>query len=219
MSKAHANAPCLSVIKNTRPLRSPGPMELDSGVVLHAESGAFTLRFEDGTVSIAKLAASCLLSPETGDMVLALRRHTNGAYILHVLEKESRDWNLDCPGELRISADSSCTLRGRDVDIAGAGKLSMTATEMELTGASGQVNFLSFSLLAQNMVTRLRKVESFAGRVVQRLGRCLRTVEYENTRAGNINVTVEERYALKAERISEQAEKDVFIDGEKILLG
>ena len=80
-----------------------------SGVVRAFVDGSWLVSHERGSV-LAKLAPSCLLAPEVGDVVL-LATVPEGAFVLAVLEREGEDRRLRVDGDLEARLVVCCVHR------------------------------------------------------------------------------------------------------------
>lgn len=217
MSRAFAHTtmekpPKLHVIDTGKRVRKE--KSLETGVIQTApiDVDGFSVLLEHGGVITAVRAAGCLLAPAPGDTVLVLEQPSGEHFVLNVLIKKEQEWTVSTPGDLCIESQrGACSLRGREVAISGAQKLSLSGHDVEVAGVQGRVRFAAVNAVFRN-------VETVAQRLVQKLGRCLRRVDYEQTKAGHVRIQAEEQCSIKARHASLQAEKDVFIDGERILL-
>jgi len=174
----------------------------------------------------ARKAFSCLVEPLPRDTVL-LAEDEAGAYILAVLDRESPDLELRFPGQATLTApDNVLRFAAGQVDLGGA-KINLSSNELTLysTQAAVSINTLSFigALAAMRIaVTRLTcgAYDAVLGRLNERIGNATRSVEgLDETRAGRVSVWVKETLFFKGKRAKLFAEKQVKIDGEKILLG
>lgn len=178
----------------------------------------------------AQRAASCLIEPERGDVVLVVHGQTaTDAYIVAVLSRAEPDKaKLVLPGGIAMQSDAGAlTVRARRVSLEASESVAMQAPSVSLSGISGEMRFMRLEAVAQKMRAHFGAVQGLAqsvtttvGRLVQRVGNSLRQVEkLDETRAGRVRMQVEDRFDLKSRHASVRAVGQVKIDGEKIDLG
>jgi hypothetical protein len=137
----------------------------------------------------ASIAMPYAYEPRAGDEVLAAVAEE--AFVLGVLSTGGPA-RLSAPGDLVISA---------------GGRLRLEA------GSRIETRAPLLRLVAD-------VVETTAGKLLQRLSTCYTWVSSVlQTRAGRVRTHVDGHYGVKAERITEYADKDVKIDGRSVHLG
>lgn len=174
---------------------------------------------EDGRRISANRAASCLLSPEQGDIVLVRVTSVGISYVLAVLEKHAHDAQLDFEGALRISA--------RSLDVQARENASLAASEVDLSGIKGRLGFVSFDISCGKLDARVHSCAAMLGQMcatisscVQNLGNSLRRVSgMETLEAKRLRHKVRQSYLVKAKNLSLRAEQDAKLDGERVHLG
>lgn len=183
---------------------------LETGRVLDHAADRYRVALPLAEVQALR-AAGCLLQPEPGDRVLLLREAGQGYYILNVLEKAEARSTVNVPGELHLQAPS--------LVLCGHERVSLQGAEVDVRGVAGGVSFLRLDIAARDCEVRVRTLRSMVRTLVQRAGRCLRLVGEEQLKARRVTTHVAGRWSLHAEDTEMQAEKDVKVDGERILLG
>ncbi len=183
---------------------------LETGTVLALEDNVFRLQLGE-CAYLAKRAAGCLLEPEVGDKVLALREGCNAVYILNVLEKASG------PGTLNFS--DTLQIRAPEINMIGTSKLALHGAEVGIHGAKGSLSFDRLELCARTCVVQIKKVHVVLLSLAQRIARCFRSVGEERVRASRMDIQTAERWSLHAEDVDMVAKRDVKMDGEHIHLG
>lgn len=180
-------------------------------------------------------AASCLLRPEAGDLVLASLPEAENtgvqAYVLAVLERGEADApaQLDLPSGAVLSAPAGAVRieAAQGIGLATAGEFSAVATEM--TFSAGGVRWLAgaWSLVgkALEFVTKrwtetAEERDTQAGTWTQRLGDSFRHVEeLDETQAAMVRTLARETALLHGRVTYVQAEEFVKADGEEVHLG
>lgn len=201
----------------------------EMGAVVRVEGGAFLVRTESGDVR-AHRAASCLLSPEPGDVVLLAMSAGGAAYVLAILEREegavSRivldgDVEVKAPhGRLGIAAQEG-------IGLVSGKEVSVTSGSVEVRAVSGSVVLERLSVLGTVVLAELGKVKLLAGtfdsvleRVSQKVKRSYRTVEeVDQVRAERIDYAAQRNMSLRGENALITAEELVKVDGGQIHLG
>ncbi len=198
------------------------------GAVIRTSGAAFVIETEDGEIS-AKRAASCLLSPAPGDMVLVAMA-AEQAYVLAVLEREegapgriALDGDLDIDlrrGQLRMRAEEGVTLASsKDVSVVSSG-FHVRAITSEI--ALQSLSFLSTVVRAEVDKARLLagSLDSVLERLSQRVKRAYRVVEEsDHLRAERVDYVAKETMSLHGANTVVTAEELVKLDGEQIHVG
>lgn len=175
-----------------------------------------------GRTLSARQAASCLLRPETGDLVLLSVGDAGRHHILAILERATpgdtahfnlpRDAVLHSPGRLTLAPD-------RELNCVTA-KIGVHAAEAEAN--IGLVELTTRFLRAQagRIAATVRQMDATIGELVQRLTRSQRFVqEDEECQCGNLRLVVEETAVLQSRETFIQAQEQVKVDGETVQLG
>lgn len=166
-----------------------------------------------GESRAARQAASCLLSPETGDIVLC-SASCLGLHVLHVLERDSPESaTLSVPGVRRLVLDQPA------IDIRTE-ELDATATRARVRVE--QVHL--FSRMVSAVTGRLELVADRLRRIARHettsTGDSVRTVRNTDTvRAGHILHEASEVMSLRSEVAVIEARGDVRVNGERISMG
>lgn len=201
---------------------------LESAFVKGGDDQNFMVENNRGVFS-AKKAFSCLVLPETNDKVL-ISYSASEAFIMAVLERNSREANVVFPGRTKITADQgnilfqsketiamesgrSIELLSPELSLSGTSKSSLTTTELNVD--SKQINCRSskIRLFADH-------VESVVNTVFQSLRNAVRQVEETETlNAGNLLQTVKKILTIHSHNAVITTRKDLKIDGERIHMG
>lgn len=207
-------------------------MTMTRARIFMAEKGALMVMTDLGPLS-CRMAASCLLRPECGDLALVAtpEDHQGQAYVLAVLERAEPHaaMHVDLGHGARLEAESGdVEIRaGADLRLsAGAG---LDASASSMTFAASSVRWLThvFSVLSSTVETvcslwreSSTDRETSAQTWTQRLGDCHRHVQdLDETQAG-VSRTLARETALLHGRVSYvQAEEFVKVDGQEVHLG
>ncbi|MFH1983887.1 MAG: DUF3540 domain-containing protein [Pseudomonadota bacterium] len=187
----------------------------------------FTVATPDGGIT-AVSAASCLVRPAAGDVVL-LGRGIDSAYILAVLVRAGKDTALDLPGNVRINAaGGGLTLSAAgEVNLASAMGIGLTAPHLQTDAAQGSVNIgrLRFaghavSAVCDTLAVAARAADHTFRRLVQRLGTAFRYVEgHDEVQSASSRQLVDGTLTIQTENTIHLAEQHIKIDAEQVHLG
>jgi hypothetical protein len=175
-----------------------------AGEVERAQGSALVVSSAAG-VQHARLAASCLLQPQVGDVVL-IATHVNQPYVLAVLERVATGPAvLHVEGDARLSASGQLQLQAQALEI--------TAERMSIWSRAANWVADAFDLAAE----RLRQ----SGGLVSLHARAYqRTVEeMELARAGHMDLRAKQLLHLQAEHTVMKSDELVKIDGKQIQVG
>jgi len=183
---------------------------LEYGTVKCCEgSGNFEIEMPFGPVA-ARKAASCLLEPVEGDLVLISLDLKNSCYILHVLEREAEDGigKITVPGDCVLESTSGTVeLRATnrlvlssvdDIEVSG-GKVRVHANKAEV--CISKISILGRVLHSQikRITTVAKSVEQSLKRLTQRMESSERFVaEHEEIQTGSTRYLVEDTFTTHA---------------------
>jgi hypothetical protein len=206
----------------------PAPIGLEYATVREGRDDEYQVAAAAGAVS-ARRSLSCLVEPEPGDLVLLSVDGFGRGYILSVLERGQDTVRLSFPGDVELKlphgALRAAAAAGVDLVTAGAcnlvaGSLTLHAGEAELN--AGQVRFFGGALEAgvQRIKVVAETCDQVFDRISQRVLRSYRWVaETEQVEAGHLHYLVKKLMSFRGQYAALTAEKDVRIDGDKILMG
>jgi hypothetical protein len=206
---------------------SGGPGSLSAATVLDIREKSYLLASDDGSSRWGRKADGCLLQPAIRDRVLIWEDGREDAFILSVLIKEGAESFVAFEYDAVLTAPGRLKIRGASVEVTGSEEAALKAPEVSLKGRKGDVMFVHFSFLCRSAFAHMERVslvmekcQSVIGRLTQRIRDSFRRVErVDQTRAGMILQTAEERFSAKGRHAVIVAENDVKIDGEKIHIG
>jgi hypothetical protein len=204
-------------------------IELDYGVV--RDKGGPGLGVDTGGTRVtAERAAGCLIEPEPGDLVLLTRDSFGRSYVLSVLTRaNSNATSLDFTGDvaLRITRGRLTASATEGVDLAAGGEMNLFAPALNLAAAEADLNVSRLRFVGSILESSIDKIklaaktcDSVFERVSQRVQNSYRRITgLENVKAGNLTFAADKLLSLRGRYSAMTAEKDVRIDGDKILMG
>lgn len=221
--------------RETAPL-VPAGMQLTPCRLLAAGEGFAVAETPQGALS-CRLAASCLLRPEPGDLALialpgALPQDGKAvAYILAVLERGE----AQSPARLDLPTGAVIAASGGQVQIEAAQGISLS-TPAELSASAGSMSFAaggvrwlaeafsyvgkSLEFITQRFTETATERDTQAGTWTQRLGDSFRHVEeLDETQAGMVRTLAKDTALLHGRVTYVQAEEFVKADGQEVHLG
>ncbi len=201
-------------------------------VELEPRRRTWRVRSGAGDVLEAERAASCLVAPCPGDLVLVARSRREGAFVIAVLRRASEDQAtpLAVDGGLDIRvASGRLRLAAQDgVDVVSPRAVAISSGSLESPCRRGEGSdssaLLFVGVLVNAEIERMKLVasrfDSVLERVSQRIKRCYRTVEeVDRVRANRIDYRAEKTMSLHAEHALVTADELVKMDGDQIHLG
>ena len=224
MSDAHASEdkarPVPRAPAASSPAQHPGESaaagENAPGLVLARVSGVLekaVLVEIAGRTHAARQAASCLLSPQIGDVVMCSTSRL-GIHLLHVLERNAPERaTVSAPGAKRLVLEQSAIdIRTDDLD-ASAARARVQVEQLHLFSRLVAVVAGGFDLVADR-IKRIARLETTS------TGDSVRTVRNTDTlRAGHILHDASEVMSLRSEIAVIEARGDVRVNGERISVG
>jgi len=201
---------------------------LEYGTVKLAEGGAFRVEAESGVVA-AKKSFSCLVEPLPRDMVL-VSRAASGCYILAILERHGDQHAclaFEGDADLRVKQGRLRVAAQGGIDLVSAKDTALVSPELSINSVQAEVNIQHLSFFGTFLEGQIQKIkligqacDSIFERVSQRVKWCYRWVdELDQLKAGQLNYLVKKLMSLRGKYSVLTAEKDVHIDGDKILMG
>lgn len=199
------------------------------GTVARIENGTCVTRTAYGEYR-AKKAASCLLEPRTGDVVLLCALPQGETYILAVLEQKdgtSAKVELDGDLEIKLRCGHFTVAAASGVDLASSKDVSVTSSGFRVNAAEGSMVFqrLAFlGTLVRAEVEQLKVIaaacDSVMDRIVQKVKRSYRFVEgADHVRAERIDYNARQNVSVHGKNALVTAEELVKLDGEQVHIG
>ncbi len=174
-----------------------------------------------------RLAAGCLLQPESGDRVL-LTHSPEESYILAVLAKRNPTTGRMQLGGVRFSGrEEGLTIEAADLELLISRRTRLETAALETMALEGRFFLKKAFFSAHRLLSRIQRFDlvtevfnTFARKFVQRLKDCYAWVEgLEQRKIGRLRYLVKESLFLRARRSTLRAKEKVTIDGKKINLG
>lgn len=178
----------------------------------------------------ARRAASCLLAPEPGDLILVSLDMSGAAWILAVLERAG-----DGPSRLSVTGNATFCAEGgsltlsssRDMSLNCEGTLTSASRELAIHAERADAAIGIASLMARTVKTQAKRVRTVARLIettcrelTERLVRGARIVqEHHEEQAASKRVLVEETLSLHAKNHTILAEEEVVVNAERINMG
>lgn len=146
---------------------------------------------------LARPAASCLLAPETGDIVLAVAGRSGESYIVHLLKRSRED-----EAELHVPNAHRLTLRQSQIGLVASEDISLHALrDVEVTAATGTLSLAARNLFSTVHDTVVQSMRHYVGKAEQYL------------------LDARQLLKLHGKQAIVTAEHDVKVDGERISVG
>jgi hypothetical protein len=175
-----------------------------AGEVERAQGSALVVSSAAG-VQHARLAASCLLQPQVGDVVL-VATHADQPYVLAVLQRASAT-----PAVLHIDGDAQ---------LSASGRLQLQAESVEIATERLSVWSRAAHWLADVFDLTAERLRQSGGLVSLHAKAYQRTVEdMEIARAGHMDLGAKELLNVHARHTMMKSEELVKIDGKQIQVG
>ncbi len=198
--------------------------------VARIEGAVLVLRGSAGEVR-ARRAASCMLQPTLGDLVLAAVLGDGSAYVLAVLERG----DADVPSELLVEGDVALRVsNGRlevfadqGVELRSPEHVKVASRNVEIVSKNTHLLFDELKAMGRDAVLEATNgrilgtvLETVADMVHLTAKRAIRVVtEIDQTRAKRVDHLIEKSLTISAENASVMATSLVRMDGSNIQLG
>jgi len=195
---------------------------LEYGVIVSACEGGFMVTSDQGIITVG-VAMSCLVTPETGDVVLISMDESGHSYVLSILERPDRTQKGT---ELSFDGDLSIMVHGGRMSLASEDSLALASKSFELTADEGRVTIEKasfFGRIVENNIEKIKVVaeamDSIIRRVVQRFTSSYRYVEeHEEVQSASTRMIVDGTLTMHTKNTMHIAEGHVKIDAEQIHL-
>lgn len=146
---------------------------------------------------LARQAASCVLTPEAGDRILAVGCREGDSYIVHVLDRGFAE-----AAELSVPGTQQLNIRQQRIAMSAIEQMSLQALrDIEITAATGSMSFNARNLFVTVQESLVQNVRHYIGKAEQYL------------------LNVRSLLKLHGKQALVTAEQDVKVDGERISVG
>ena len=164
----------------------------------------------------ARTAASCLLAPAAGDEVLVSTLADGRAFILAVLVRGTSLPRLDlpegatlhCPGDLSLATDGRLEIRSTEASLS-SGELGIRAADIHASAQNAQLSVCRLKVFAETVRHTFKNLTAT-------IGRCLRLVDHDETRAQNSRLAVSGDAVTQAGAITQLAGTSVRVDAPSV---
>ena len=183
---------------------------------------------DEGRRFVAQRAASCLLAPEAGDLVLCDAPADGPAFVLAVLQRDATPARLCFPGHATIETGGHLRIDAlTGFSLTTPGEATFTAPVMRATTGEASIVARTLGLVAGAVRTEagsLRTVadhvDVVADRLWSRVQRAYRFVaERDQVRAGSIDHRAEQTVSVRGKNAMMIAEELVKLDGGQVHVG
>lgn len=199
---------------------------IDKATVKAVNNQLFLVTSSQG-IQNAKVAASCLITPETGDTVMICTL-SGECFITAVLEKQNQMHHIRVQGDLKLEASGTTTLSSEvAINQVSPGKISVTASTIQQTSKEQQVTSQSLNmhtqegrLQAKNIHVVAEQSNTMIDRCFQKADQVMRWVEtIETLNIGNWVQNIKGTLNSRAQNQIMTAKSDVKVDAERIHMG
>lgn len=219
----------MTAIRKIKPMTSLPAFgdALESAIVRSSgEDGLIVQR--NGRGEPARVAMSCLVRPEPGDLVL-LAETQQALWVIAVLESAApRPLTIEAPGDLHIAADRGRLSLGADeVHIEATTRARLATADLTVEAKQGHTLIGSLVHAGREIsahVARLRHIgelaETLVGLVVTRARQSLRFIDgNDQLRSGDIDHRATGSMSLQADCTFLTGETVVKVDADQIHMG
>jgi len=201
------------------------------GTILDVSETGCLVAFDEESL-LCRRAASCLLDPEAGDIILAVVSAENEpSFILSILERMDADTatTLTLAPDAVIRAEGGrLSVRSRTaIDINCIGGVSLSAERFDISASEGNWLIRSLSIMGNNLDSVWKDIRNTASSIrtvcttsLQYLGDSFRHVKnLDESSAENIRLMASDTLQHNAKFINTTAVEVVKIDGQEVHLG
>ena len=180
----------------------------------------------------AQKAASCLLSPETGDLVLISLDNEGLCFVLAVLvrgaeNKSPQRISFDGPTHLQVMNGDLSLTSDHDINLASENRIACATDEIAVQAQNARVVSKHLFILGQALTAQIGRIKSIARSVehvyklsTQRLDNSFRYVaEHDEIQSKTSRILVEDLMSVQTKNTCHLADETIKIDAEHINLG
>lgn len=192
--------------------------------------GNLGVQDEQGVVWSCRRAASCLLKPEEGDVVMLSGPDRHRVYLIAVIEQaDASASRIDAPGDLTLGGGAGTVSieSSADIRLRSGATLEMASAQWRLQADEGNCRVNEMHFIAQAVdatVGRMRMVgkvlETVADRIVQMARNTLRMVdEIEQVRVGHLDCKATDTVRIHGQHTIVTGKELVKVDASQIHMG
>lgn len=204
----------------------PMTNSLDKAEVKAINNTLFLVNSNQG-VQNAKLAASCLITPEVGDTVMIAVLNME-CFITAVLEKKSTQHQITIKGDLQFNTQGKATISSQgELNQFSNEKMSLTANTIEqlavkqtMTNQKFELQTQDGSVAAEQLSVTAKQANTVVERCYHKAQQVMRWVEtIETLNIGNWVHNIRGTLSSRAQNQVVTAKGDVKVDGQRIHMG
>ena len=198
-----------------------GIVKISDGRNFMVENGVAVLK--------SKKAFSCLIEPVPGDKVLFCEDPMGQSYILSVLERtDTRPAMVQFENGACIqSVSQPVHVEAAAIHLTAVANLNLSSSNLNINAHTGKVFLDSLTMLGGTVKSQWEKVQIgamkmriLANTLVQRVQNAFRFVkDLDQNKTGRLRYEAQESMTFKGKRARIEAEKNVALQGDKILIG
>ena len=210
------------------PIHSNIPASLHECVVSAVRSGKIQVK-RDGAIRQATAAFSCLVTPESGDLVMCSENAQGCLYILSILERPTSQkmclsfpadtniqlkqgkLNIHAPDHINVASDKLHCFSKKALHVSEDAVISYENVTAQ--GKDLQANYSTIRLIS-------KLINTIAGQMINRFKGYVRSTEdHDMVKATQLTRTATHLHSLDGEHTLIKSKQCTKIDGEKILMG
>ena len=181
----------------------------------------------DQGIHHAEVAASCLLMPATGDLVL-ICTSPDSTFVLSILQQATENAKITISGDLDIDVKGQATLRSRsDFNIVSEKTLQHSSKNLAQISdhhsvTTEQLNVSTFkaAISAKDAQVHAEQCHCFIDRLYHKADQVMRWVEtIETAHIGNLVQSVKHTWNARSRQTIITAKEDVKVDAQRIHMG
>ncbi|KQW59533.1 DUF3540 domain-containing protein [Variovorax sp. Root411] len=219
----------MNVVSLRAALNEPTPVHFMGRLSMLMPDGLIAVEDEQGSVRLCRRAASCLLRPAVGDLVLVSGPDSTRAYLIAVIEQaDGAVSHIDSAGELKLGGQAGVSIESAgDVRIQSDATLEMKSRQWSMRAGQGlchidEMRYTSHAVDAT--VGRFRLVgkvfEVVVDRIVQMARNALRLVdEIDQVRVGHLDCKATETVRIHGNHTVVTGKDLVKVDAAQIHMG
>jgi hypothetical protein len=214
----------LTILQQSK--RKSGGVEV--GIVKISDGRNFIIE-NSGDVLKSEKAFSCLIEPVPGDKVLFCEDPGGQSYILSILERtDTRTAMVQFENGACIqSASQPVHVEAAAINLNAVANLNLSSSNLNVNAHTGKVFLDSLTMLGSKAKVQWRnvqfgaiKLQILAGTLMQKVQNAFRFVkDLEQNKIGRLRYETKESMTFKGKRARIEAEKNVALQGDKILIG
>jgi len=201
------------------------------GEVVETIGERYVVSVQSGEVD-ARVALSCIVQPEPGDLVMISLDDFNRCYVVAVLERDtSREQpiGITFPSDVTMTVEhGGLTIRTEDSLQFGSRKeISLSTEDLNIHATNGDVCMEKLSFIGKYLGTQVEKVKIVGNtldtvfkRMTQKIKHGFRYIEHhEEVHAGSSRYLIKETMTVQSKNSIHLAREHMKLDAEQIHIG